>query len=126
MASRGKGLHENRARRTGRRGTRRVFQRRHTDHTHLRDRRRELLRRRAHIGTGGTVVFGVQNTGSEVMDFYPRRGRPDRGELQGVGPGEARDPVVEVPSGAYTTACVPGASGRGHPRWLHQVETSDR
>ena len=62
----------------------------------------------------GTVVFGVQNTGSDVMDFY-LYGEADRivGELQGVGPGEARDLIVEVPSGAYTTACVPGASGEG-------------
>ena len=62
----------------------------------------------------GTVVFAVQNTGSEPTDFYVY-GQADRivGELEELGPGEARDLVVEVPSGQYTTACVPGTGGEG-------------
>ncbi len=62
----------------------------------------------------GTVVFAVQNSGSEATDFY-LYGQADRivGELEDLGPGEARDLVVEVPSGQYTTACIPGAGGEG-------------
>jgi iron uptake system component EfeO len=62
----------------------------------------------------GTVVFAVQNTGTQAADFY-LYGQADRivGELEGIGPAEARDLVVEVPAGQYTTACVPGESGEG-------------
>jgi iron uptake system component EfeO len=62
----------------------------------------------------GTVVFSVQNTGSAVTEFY-LYGAGDQivGEVEDVGPGVARDLVVEVQEGTYTTACKSGDDEEG-------------
>ncbi len=62
----------------------------------------------------GTVVFAVQNTGDQPTEFY-LYGSDDAvvGEVENIGPGVARDLVVEVQAGEYTTACKPGMTGEG-------------
>lgn len=62
----------------------------------------------------GTVVFSVQNTGTKPTEFYLYR--PDGsvvGEVEDIGPGVARDLVLEVEAGEYQTACKPGMTGDG-------------
>lgn len=62
----------------------------------------------------GTVVFSVQNTGSAVTEFYLYgSGEQIVGEVEDVGPGVARDLVVEVQQGTYTTACKSGDDEAG-------------
>lgn len=62
----------------------------------------------------GTVVFSVQNTGTQSTEFY-LYGDNDSilGEVEDIGPGVARDLVIEVPAGSFTTACKPGQTGDG-------------
>ena len=62
----------------------------------------------------GAVVFAVQNTGTQPTEFY-LYGDGDKvvGEVENIGPGVARDLVVEVTAGQYTTACKPGMTGEG-------------
>ncbi len=62
----------------------------------------------------GTIVFSVQNTGSQPTEFY-LLGADDAviGEVENIGPGVARDLVVEAQAGQYTTACKPGMTGEG-------------
>ncbi len=62
----------------------------------------------------GSVVFSVQNTGSATTEFY-LYGAGDQilGEVEDIGPGVARDLVVDVPAGTYTTACKTGDDDEG-------------
>ena len=62
----------------------------------------------------GTIVFSIQNTGSQPTEFY-LYGQGDEviAELENIGPGVARDLVAEVQAGQYTTACKPGMTGEG-------------
>jgi iron uptake system component EfeO len=62
----------------------------------------------------GTVVFSVQNTGSATTEFYLYGSGDDIvGEVEDIGPGVARDLVVEVQEGTYTTACKSGDDEEG-------------
>jgi iron uptake system component EfeO len=63
----------------------------------------------------GTVSFAVQNTGSQVTEFYlmAEDGQAIIGEVENVGPGLTRDLVVQVQPGSYLTACKPGMAGDG-------------
>lgn len=62
----------------------------------------------------GTVVFSVQNTGSATTEFYVYgAGDSIVGEVEDIGPGVARDLVVEVQAGTYTTACKSGDDEAG-------------
>ncbi len=62
----------------------------------------------------GTATFRITNQGTKVTEFYVY-GAGDRvmGEVENIGPGLSRDFVVELPAGAYETACKPGMIGRG-------------
>lgn len=63
----------------------------------------------------GTVTFRVENTGSEVTEFYllAEDGLRIVGEVENIGPGLTRDLVVLAPDGRYVTACKPGMKGDG-------------
>ncbi len=62
----------------------------------------------------GTIVFSIQNTGTQPTEFY-LYGQDDKviAELENIGPGVARDLVADVQAGQYTTACKPGMTGEG-------------
>lgn len=57
----------------------------------------------------GNVVFSVQNTGSTSSEFsvLGPDGNPT-GQLEDLGPGEARDLVVSFEAGSYTAVCGAG------------------
>jgi iron uptake system component EfeO len=62
----------------------------------------------------GTVVFSVQNTGAQATEFYLLRDSDEVvGEVENIGPGVARDLVVDVAAGDYITSCKPGMTGDG-------------
>ena len=63
----------------------------------------------------GTVRFAVQNTGSQVTEFYVlgEDGLQVLGEVENIGPALSRDLVVQVPPGTYELACKPGMVGDG-------------
>lgn len=63
----------------------------------------------------GTVTFKVTNSGSKVTEFYllGEDGLRIVGEVENIGPQLSRDLVVNVPEGAYSTACKPGMTGDG-------------
>lgn len=64
--------------------------------------------------TAGTVVFSVQNTGAEVTEFYLYAADGSVvGEVEDIGPGVARDLVLEVQAGDYEATCKPGMTGDG-------------
>ena len=67
----------------------------------------------------GTVVFSVQNTGGRTTEFYLLRDN-DRvvAEVENIGPGVARDLVVDVEAGITSPHYKPGADRRRHPRRL--------
>lgn len=62
----------------------------------------------------GTIVFAVQNTGTKPTEFY-LLGTDDSvvGEVEDIGPGVARDLVLDVQAGSYVTSCKPGMTGDG-------------
>jgi len=62
----------------------------------------------------GTVSFSITNSGSKINEFYVY-GPGDRvmSEVENIGPGVTRNLRVELPAGAYQTACKPGMSGKG-------------
>lgn len=62
----------------------------------------------------GTIVFSVQNTGTEVTAFHLLSADDTIvGEVAGIGPGEAHDLVVEAAACEYTTECQQGAQAKG-------------
>lgn len=63
----------------------------------------------------GALTFRVKNTGPKVTEFYllASDGLRIVGEVENVGPSLTRDLVVNVPEGAYVTACKPGMTGQG-------------
>lgn len=62
----------------------------------------------------GTVVFSVQNTGTQATEFYLLRSNDEvAAEVENIGPGVARDLVVDVEAGDYITSCKPGMTGDG-------------
>jgi iron uptake system component EfeO len=62
----------------------------------------------------GTVVFSVQNTGGQATEFYLLRDNDEVvAEVENIGPGVARDLVVDVEAGDYVTSCKPGMTGDG-------------
>jgi iron uptake system component EfeO len=62
----------------------------------------------------GTVVFAVNNKGSKVTEFYVyAAGDRVMGEVENITPGLTRELRVELPAGAYETACKPGMIGKG-------------
>lgn len=62
----------------------------------------------------GTVTFSVENTGSEVTEFYLYASDGKIiGEVENIGPGLTRDLVADVANGTYVTACKPGMKGKG-------------
>ncbi len=64
--------------------------------------------------TAGTIVFSVQNTGGKATEFYLYASDGSVvGEVEDIGPGVARDLVLEVQAGTYDTACKPGMTGDG-------------
>jgi iron uptake system component EfeO len=69
---------------------------------------------RTEVGSG-SVAFKVQNSGSQVTEFYlyGEDGLRIVGEIENVGPGITRDLVVNAAPGTYLTACKPGMAGKG-------------
>lgn len=63
----------------------------------------------------GTLRFAVQNTGSQVTEFYVlgEDGLQVLGEVENIGPALSRDLVLQVPPGTYQLACKPGMVGDG-------------
>lgn len=63
----------------------------------------------------GTIRFTVENTGSQVTEFYllGEDGLRIIGEVENIGPGLSRDLTVTAPEGKYFTACKPGMVGDG-------------
>jgi iron uptake system component EfeO len=63
----------------------------------------------------GIVQFTVQNTGSQVTEFYvlAEDGLQILSEVENIGPGLSRDLVVQVGPGTYLVACKPGMVGDG-------------
>jgi iron uptake system component EfeO len=62
----------------------------------------------------GTHRFTVTNAGSKVTEFYVyAEGDRVMAEVENIAPGVARDLLVELPAGAYETACKPGMIGDG-------------
>lgn len=63
----------------------------------------------------GTVQFSVQNTGSQVTEFYvlAQDGLQILSEVENIGPGLSRDLVVQLPPGTVKLACKPGMVGDG-------------
>ncbi|MEO5663900.1 MAG: iron uptake system protein EfeO, partial [Nocardioides sp.] len=63
----------------------------------------------------GKLTFSVQNTGTDVTEFYLLA--PDGlrivSEVENIGPGLTRDLTVVAPEGGYVTACKPGMVGDG-------------
>ena len=75
----------------------------------------EACRLSAAEARAGTLTFSVENTGTDVTEFYLLA--PDGlrvvGEVENIGPGLTRDLTVVVPEGDYVTACKPGMAGEG-------------
>jgi len=64
--------------------------------------------------TAGSIVFSVQNTGSKATEFYLYATDGSVvGEVEDIGPGVARDLVLEVQAGDYQATCKPGMTGDG-------------
>jgi len=63
----------------------------------------------------GVLQFKVQNTGSQVTEFYllAADGLQVVGEVENIGPGLTRDLVVQAAPGTYQVACKPGMVGDG-------------
>ncbi|GAA2900482.1 lipoprotein [Actinoplanes cyaneus] len=62
----------------------------------------------------GTVTFTIANKGSKINEFYVyAAGDRIMGEIENIAPGLSRDLIVELPAGAYETACKPGMIGKG-------------
>lgn len=63
----------------------------------------------------GTLTFRVTNTGDDVTEFYllGDDGLRVVSEVENIGPGLARDLVVQARPGTYYTACKPGMVGEG-------------
>jgi iron uptake system component EfeO len=64
--------------------------------------------------SAGTVTFAISNKGSKINEFYIyAAGDRIMGEVENIAPGLSRDLIVELPAGAYETACKPGMIGKG-------------
>jgi iron uptake system component EfeO len=63
----------------------------------------------------GKLTFSVENTGSDVTEFYllASDGLRIVSEVENIGPGLTRDLTVVTPEGGYITACKPGMVGDG-------------
>jgi len=62
----------------------------------------------------GTSVFAVTNGGQKVTEFYVYApGDRVMAEVENIAPGLSRNLHVELPAGAYETACKPGMIGKG-------------
>jgi iron uptake system component EfeO len=62
----------------------------------------------------GTSVFSITNGGNKVTEFYIYApGDRIMGEVENIAPGLSRELHVELPAGAYETACKPGMIGKG-------------
>ncbi|GIF02597.1 iron uptake system protein EfeO [Actinoplanes siamensis] len=62
----------------------------------------------------GTVTFSIANKGSKINEFYVyAAGDRIMGEVENIAPGLSRELIVELPAGAYETACKPGMIGKG-------------
>lgn len=63
----------------------------------------------------GVVQFSVQNTGSQVTEFYVLAddGLQILSEVENIGPGLSRDLVVQLAPGTVQLACKPGMIGDG-------------
>ncbi len=63
----------------------------------------------------GSLTFEVENTGSQVTEFYLYAADGERivGEVEDIGPGLSRDMTVAAPAGDYVAACKPGMEGDG-------------
>ncbi len=63
----------------------------------------------------GSLTFQVENTGSQVTEFYLYGEDGERivGEVENIGPGLSRDMTVAAPAGKYVAACKPGMTGDG-------------
>ncbi|GII62862.1 lipoprotein [Sphaerisporangium krabiense] len=62
----------------------------------------------------GTSTFQVTNGGSKVTEFYVYApGDRVMGEVENIVPGLTREVMIELPAGAYETACKPGMIGKG-------------
>ncbi|GLW31129.1 iron uptake system protein EfeO [Actinoplanes regularis] len=62
----------------------------------------------------GAVTFTIANKGSKINEFYVyATGDRIMGEIENIAPGLTRELIVELPAGAYETACKPGMIGKG-------------
>lgn len=68
----------------------------------------------ATTATAGAVSFSVENTGTQVNEFYVY-GPGDRivSEVENIGPSLTRRLTTDLAPGGYTTACKPGGAGDG-------------
>lgn len=59
----------------------------------------------------GEVVFGIQNSGQEPLSFtVTSSDGAVAAQITGVGEGEAKDLVAQLPAGSYSAQCQPGAT----------------
>ena len=76
----------------------------------------------------GTLTFHVENTGTEVTEFYLLA--PDGlrvvSEVENIAPGLTRTLTVVAPEGDYVTACKPGMSGEGIRADFTVARSSDK
>ncbi|KRA22416.1 hypothetical protein ASD65_18255 [Microbacterium sp. Root61] len=65
--------------------------------------------------TSGTLAFEVQNTGTQVTEFYllAEDGLRIAGEVENIAPGASRTLTAVVQPGEYFTICKPGMIGEG-------------
>jgi iron uptake system component EfeO len=69
----------------------------------------------ANTAPGGNLTFDIENTGSNVTEFYllGSDGLRIIGEVENIGPGLKRNLVVTASEGDYFAACKPGMVGDG-------------
>ena len=76
----------------------------------------------------GTTNFAVQNTGSQVTEFYVLNGdgRTIVSEVENIGPGLSRDLTVALEPGVYVTRCRPGMTGDGISSQFEVTESGEQ
>lgn len=77
----------------------------------------------AETATSGTLAFDVQNTGSQVSEFYllADDGLRIVAEVENIAPGASRSLTVVAQPGEYFTLCKPGMVGDGVGRTAFAV-----
>ena len=76
----------------------------------------------------GATSFAVQNTGSQVTEFYVLNGdgKTIVSEVENIGPGLTRDMTVSLEPGVYLTRCRPGMTGDGISAQFEVTESGEQ